>query len=105
MVKKRTPEYEAIRVAKKLPERKRFIGWRMAWAWGDWPFKWGFFTNWTSFTLDLGKPKKKFYGPEVPESKFGFTFATRPFSIICFWEGERRFWIGDREWKKGLPDG
>jgi hypothetical protein len=104
MAKKRTPEQEAIRAAKKRPEKRFHFSRRMSWGWGDRPCKWGFFTNWTSFTIDIGEPKVKFHGPEVPESKFGFTVATRPFSIICFWERKRLFWIGDWEWKKGLSN-
>lgn len=102
MAKKRTPQQEAISRAKRLPERKRFIGWRMVWAHGKWPCRWGLFTNWTSFTIDIGEPKVKFYGPDVPESKFGFRFAIRPFGVLCFWERKRLFWIGDWEWKKSL---
>ena len=102
MNKKRTPEQEAISRAKKLPDRKGFVGWRMAWGRGSWPFRWGFFTNWTNFVISLGGPTVQGHIPDVPKSKFEFTFETRPFGIICFWKQKRLFWIGDWEWKKSL---
>lgn len=106
MAKKRTPEQEALSRAKKMPEKKGFIGWRMAWAWGDCPFKWGVFTDWTGITLDIGKAKDPLRAAsDVPSAQFGFTFATKPFSIICFWRQKLLFWIGDWEWKKGLKPG
>lgn len=104
MVKKRTPQQEALSRAKKMPERRFFLSKRMCYGRGSRPCKWSFFTNWTGFTISLGEPKVKYYGQETPESRFLFEFATRPFSIMCFWERKRILWLGDWEWKKSLSD-
>lgn len=102
---KKTTEQEMIRAALRRPERRWFFSWRTSRGRGDWPGKWSFFFDWNATTLSIGKPKKKFHGPEVTESQFNFSFKVRPFGIICFWGQERLFWIGDWAWKKSLRSG
>ncbi len=105
MAKKLNPQYEAIRAAKAIPEKRFHISKRMSWAKGQWPTRWMYFTNWTSLTLDIGENKKSQHGSTVPTAQFVFRFATRPFSTICFWGNERLFWFGDQTWKKALRKG
>lgn len=99
MAKKRTPEQEAIRRAMKMPDRRAFSSRYMSWAYGAWPCRWGVFSDWTSFSISF---EGKAHGAPVPGTGFVFKFGVRPFSIICFWEEKRIFWVGDWEWKRGL---
>ena len=102
MAKERTPEQEVISRALKLPERKGFIGRRMAWRHGSWPFKWGFFTNWRGFNLSLGSIEEISEKNLTPKPVLNVSLDWRPFAFIIFWRGNRRVWIGDWEWKKSL---
>ena len=105
MVKKQTPEQETISRAKKLPERKWFVGRRMAWAWKNWPVKWAFFTNWSGFSLSIGEMERATKKETAPQPKFLVSLARRPFDFSIFWYGKHIVWIGDREWKKSLRSG
>lgn len=84
--KKRTPEQEAIRKAMRKPERWWNCNRHCAWVHRQ---GWGFFTNWRGFSFSAGKPKEKFYGPEVPESMIQITLDIRPFRFLVYW-GNRR---------------
>ena len=102
MAKKRTPEQEAISRAKKLPERKGFVGRRMAWGRGDRPFKWGFFTDWRCLSFSIGEMEGATAKETAPQPKFLVALDRQPFGFSIFWHGKRIVWIGDREWKKAL---
>lgn len=102
MAKERTAQQEAIRQASKIPEKRAFCSTRMCWANGAWPCQWSFYTDWRGFSVDIGDPKIRFNGPDIPEPKFGFSFDLRPFRVIAFWGMRRLFWIGDWEWKRRL---
>lgn len=104
MSKKTTPEQEAIRAALRQPERRAFFSRRFSWGFGMWPCRWGFFFDWKSLTINFGEGESH-HGSSVPTHKFGITFTVWPFCILCFWKEKRIFWIGDREWKKGLFKG
>lgn len=102
MAKKRTPEQEAISRANRKRERKAFCSRRMAWARGDWPVKWGFFTNWRGFTISFGATVVTSAGEVAPNPVFTITLDWHPFGFSIFWRDKRLVWIGDWEWKKGL---
>ncbi len=102
MVKERTPEQEAISRAKKMPERKWFVGRRMAWGQGDRPTKWSFFTNWSGFCLSIGEMEGATAKETAPQPKVLVTLDWRPFGFSIFWYGKHIVWIGDWEWKKSL---
>lgn len=100
MTKKRTPEQEAISRAKKMPERKGFIGRRMAWGQGGRPFKWGFWTNWSGFSLSIGEMEGVTEKETAPQPKFLIAVDRRPFGCSIYWYKKHIVWIGDWEWKR-----
>ena len=102
MAKTRTPEQEAISRAKKQPERKGFASRKMAWAFGDRWFPWGFFTDWTSFSVSVGQVGGRSEKETCPMPVFLFSFGVAPFSVSVFWCNKRLIWIGDWGWKKGM---
>ena len=102
MAKKHSPEFEAIRVAMRRPEKKRFISRRMAWARGDWPVHWSCFTNWRGFSLNVGAVEKLSDGDTAPKSVLLVSLDWRPFGFVIWWRSKRLVWIGDWEWKKAL---
>jgi len=89
------PDYEAVRAAKKVREKRFHFSRHMCWGEVRWPCKWGFFTDWTSFTLDVGEPKVKFHGVQVPEPEFTLTISIWPPGISCFWGHKQLLWVGD----------
>ena len=105
MAKKRTPEQEALSRAKHMPERKWFVGRRMAWAKGVCPAKWSFFTNWRGFSLSIGDMEGATEKETAPQPKFLVVLDWRPFGFSVFWHGKHIIWIGDWEWKKVLRNG
>jgi hypothetical protein len=105
MAKKRSPEFEAIRVAMKRPERRAFCSRRMCWAKGKWPCKWTFFTNWRGFSLGLGHVERLSAGDTAPKSVLQVSLDWRPFGFMIYWRSKRIVWIGDWEWKKSLREG
>lgn len=102
MTKKRSPEFEAIRLAMRRPERRAFCSRRMAWARGDWPVKWNAFTNWRGFSISVGVIEKVSDGDTAPKAVLLVSLDWRPFAFVIFWHGKRLVWIGDWEWKKSL---
>jgi len=104
MAKKRTPEQEAIRAAKKLPERRACFSRRMCWGWGHWPCKWGVFTNWRTFSLNIGELAGASDKEVVPKPKVLVSLDWRPFDFSVFWYGRHVIWIGGWEWKLPLVD-
>jgi len=103
--KKRSPEFEAIRVAMRRPERKWFVGRRMAWAKGTRPVKWSFFTNWRGFSIGIGAVEKVSDGDTAPKAVFQVSLDWRPFGFVIWWRSKRLVWIGDWEWKAVLRNG
>lgn len=81
-------------------DRSRFFSRRMAWAFGTWPWDWGFFTNWNVWVVSIGKPKYKFHGEDVPEWSFGISLQFKPSQFIILRHRKAVLWLGDREWKK-----
>lgn len=102
MAKERTPEQEALSRANRLPERKWFIGRRMAWAKGTRPIKWSFFTNWRGFSLSFGDVESVSDNDTAPKAIFLMSLDWRPFGFVIWWRSERLVWVGDWEWKKSL---
>ncbi len=105
MAKKRTPEQEALSRAKKMPERKRFMSRKMAWAKGDRPVNWSFFTNWRGFCLSIGELEGASEKETAPQPKFLVSLDWRPFGFVIWWRSRRLVWVGDWEWKKALRNG
>lgn len=99
--KKRSPEFEAIRVAMNLPERRLFIGRHMVWAGGKWPCCWSAFANWAGVCLSLGAVEE-IEGETAPKSVLQVSLRWRPFGFSIFWRSKHIVWIGDWEWKKAL---
>lgn len=102
MAKVRTAEQEAIRAARRRPEKTQFLSRRMAWANCTWPGKWGFWTNYNEVSFNAGTPRDKFYGSEVPAAALTVNFQIWPPRAIIFWQRKRLLWIGEKEWKKEL---
>lgn len=105
MAKERDAQQDALRAAWDKPEKWFHFSRRMIWSHNTWPFKWGLFLGGGAIAIDIGEPKNRINGSEVPESQFTFSATARPFGIICFWEQKRIFWIGDWGWKKELRSG
>ncbi len=105
MVNKDSDQSKALRAAWDKPEKFFHFSRRMIWGHGKWPLKWGFFFGGGAIAIDIGEPKNRVNGSEVPESQLTLSATARPFGIICFWGQKRILWIGDREWKKGLRSG
>ncbi len=105
MVKRYSDQSKALRAAWDRPEKWFHFSRRMIWGHGTWPFNWGFFFGGGAITIEIGEPKNRAHGSEVPESQITLSATARPFGIICFWEQKRLFWIGNWAWKKGLRSG
>ena len=102
MAKKLSPEFEAIRVAMKRPERSFFISRRMCWGRGKRPCEWGFFTNWRGFSINLGAVESVSDGDTASKSVLLISLDWYPFGFVIWWRSKRLIWIGDWEWKKAL---
>ena len=85
---------DAIKKAWAVPTKDWFVSKQVARCRGKRPFPWSFFTNYRMVNITIGKPAVKYHGPEVPESKFIWTFGWWPFKFIVFWHRRCLCWIG-----------
>lgn len=76
----------------------------MAFAWGNWPTKWNFFTNWRGFSLSVGAVEQESEKEVAPKSIFLMSLDWRPFGFSIWWRSKRLVWIGDWEWKAALRE-
>ena len=86
---------DAIKKAWAVPTKNWFVSKQVARCRGERPFHWAFFTNYRGFTVEMGRPKVKYHGPEVPESQFTGSFGWWPFRVIVFWHRRCLCWIGN----------
>lgn len=99
MAKKPTPQQEAIRRAMNQPDRKWFVSRSMFWFdWGEFEF----FTDYNLVCMAWGKPMPKFHSDECPETAWTVSFRFWKPMLIVFKHLDRKIWLGDWAWKKGL---